>query len=86
MTRELEPNRTQVYKLEDNTRDTTKTLIVQYAEKGSASRKAVDYIVTRTVEEKVHIADVVKKINEFPELHARTHNTVRLEVTSGEQE
>ena len=78
----MKQNKTQVYELEDNTRDTTKTLVVQH----DTSTKAVDYIVTRAVKEEVYIPDVVSKINEFPKLHARTHNKVSLEVTSESEE
>lgn len=78
----MEHNKTQIYELTDHTRDETKTLVVQH----DTNTKTVDYIVTKTVEQEVFIPDVVSHINEFDELHARTHNKVSLEVTSESEE
>lgn len=78
----MQPNKVKTYKLEDNTRDTTKTLIVQH----NGSAKATDYIVTKTVQEEVFIPDIVSELNQFPKIHARTHDTHKLEVTSNEVE
>jgi len=74
----MKHNKTQIYEITDHTRNKTKTLVVQH----NTSDEAAEYIVTKTVEEEVHITDIVNKINKFDDLHAEAQKREIRTVTS----
>ena len=75
------------YEIEDKARQRTELLIVRFNE--SQKPDAIRYIVRKTVEEEVHINDVIDHINQFEDIHAYTFESQtveNLELTTGEAE